>query len=184
MKRTLLLLAVVLSTTMASAQISHEVFGMVLGSEEQKVFEAWNAEGVKYERSGEFRDMYHIKSKNEERKPTPTSIDVIFVNHKLFIARYTYPKDHFQTVCELLNMAYGRCLRADEAQMKVFYDDRTNQFININNYGDNTILTYGINLTPPQPNRGPFGRPGGFGHPNQGQPQMPRQFPPQNQSQQ
>ena len=49
MKRTLLLLSVMLSTMMASAQISHEVFGMVLGSEEQKVFDAWNEAGVKYE---------------------------------------------------------------------------------------------------------------------------------------
>jgi hypothetical protein len=47
---------------MASAQISHEVFGMALGSDEQEVFKAWNEAGVKYERSSEFRDMYHIKS--------------------------------------------------------------------------------------------------------------------------
>ena len=159
-----------LSAMMASAQISHEVFGMPLGSEEQKVFEAWNEAGVKYERSSEFRDMYHIKSKNENRKPTPTSIDVIFVNHRLFMARYTYPKDHFQTVCELLNMAYARCLRADEDELKVYYDDRTNQFININMFGDQTLLTYGINLAPPQPNRGPFGRPGGFGGNRMGRP--------------
>ena len=174
MKRTLLLLAVMLSTVMASAQISHEVFGMPLGSEEQKVFEAWNAAGVKYERSGEFRDMYHIKSKNENRKPTPTAIDVIFMNQELFIARYTYPKDHYETVCELLNMAYGKSLRSDEDQIKVYYDDRTNQFINVNMFGENTILTYGINLAPPQPNRGPFGRPGGaFGRPRM--PQQPQQ---------
>ena len=170
MKRTLLLLAVVLSTTIASAQISHEVFGMPLGSDEQKVFETWNTAGVKYERSAEFRDMYHIKSKNEDRKPTPTSIDVIFVNHKLFIARYTYPKDHYVTVCELLNMAYGRSLRADEENMKVFYDERTNQFINVNIWEDHTLLTYGINLAPPENNRRPFNR--GFGRPQMQRPQQ------------
>ena len=80
-------------------------------------------------------------------------------------------------------MAYGKCLRADEDEMKIYYDDKTNQFININIYGDNTVLSYGINLAPPQPNRGPFGRPGGIfgGRSNQNQPQTPRQFPPQQQ---
>jgi len=168
MKKLLLFLAVTLSAATASAQIVHEVFGMTLGTEEQKVFESWNEQDVKYEKDAAFGDLYHIKSKNEKTKPTPQSIDVVFLNHRLFCARYTYPKDHFETVCELINMVYAKYLQHDNDNFRVYYDDKTKQFINVGIWEESTVLTYGII---PAPEGSPFGgfRRNQFNQGNQGQ---------------
>ena len=154
MKRVVLFLMAMLSMTMAFAQITHEVFGMSLGSDKQKVLEAWTKAGVKYERSNEFKEQYHIRSKNENRKPEPTAIDVVFLNNKMFCARYTYPKDHFVTVSELINMMYGKCQTVDQDEFKVFYDDKTKHFVNVGIWEEHTVLTYGVVPAPDSPQLG------------------------------
>ncbi len=146
MKRGLLILSVLLSTMMASAQIIHEVFDVSMGSKEQNAFETWKSKGVTYTQSPHFKDMYVITGKDEKNKTNPTTIEVFFLNHRLFTVRYTYPKDHYETICDLIKSGYAKFFKFQDNYYKGYYDETTEQFINIGKTEDNTFLTFGINI--------------------------------------
>ncbi len=154
MKRTFVMLAAMLCTVIASAQILHSVFGVPLGSKEQTAFEEWNSREVSYEQSPAFKNSYFIKAKEDDKesRTNPILTEVLFMNHRLFSVRYTYPRDHFSTICDLIKFAYGRFLRYEDEGFRSYYDDNTEHFINIAHDDEHTYLVYGMNLYSPKKN--------------------------------
>lgn len=144
MKRTLLLLSLVLSALTASAQISRDVYGMPLGTKQSKVFDEWKKQEITVEQSDQFENLYRVTCKDEKMRPQPLSADVAFHENRLFMVRYSYPKDHFQTIVDLIKMQYSKYQNRDDEQFKSFFDDQTKQFVNIWVMGENTILAFGI----------------------------------------
>ncbi len=155
MKRAFVMLTVMLCMMTASAQILHSVFGVPLGSKEKTAFEQWNERKVSYEQSPTFKGSYFIKADGEdnESRTNPTLIEVLFMNHRLFSVRYTYPRDHFSTICDLIKFAYGRFLRYEDEGFRNYYDDSTEHFINIAHDDEHTYLVYGVNLYSPGKNK-------------------------------
>lgn len=156
MRKALFLLVALLGTTLASAQIYHSVYGVPLGSKDTKAFAEWNTREVVYEQSKSHKDGYIIKPKttaDEESRTNPISIDVMFINHRLFSVRYTYPRDHYSTICDLAKFAYAPYLRSEDQGFRMYYDEVSEHFINIGHDDENTYVVYGMNLFNPNRNK-------------------------------
>jgi hypothetical protein len=147
MRKVLFLMIVLLSATIASAQIYHSLYGVPLGSKDTKAFAEWNAREVAYEQSQSHKDSYIIKTKpDEEARTNPTTIEVMFINHRLFSVRYTYPRDHYSTICDLIKFTYGPYLRTEDQGFRMYYDETSEHFITLGHDDDNTYLSYGMNF--------------------------------------
>ena len=147
MKQLLLSFALMLAASMMSAQIQHQIFGVHLGTKQQTAMETWTEKGVELEQSSHFKDLYRIVSTDKGDRTNPAQTEVIFLHHRLFSVRYTYPRDHYSTICDLIRITYTPYFKFDDEGYKGYYDPQTRQFINIGCDDEHTYLTYGVNMS-------------------------------------